>query len=162
MKRIMLPAILGAAAVVATACSSGASLYGGSAAAPSASAATTGVAVGVGNSNIGPLLVDEAGRSLYLFEADTTSSSTCYDACAQAWPPLLAGTATPKVEAGVTATELGTTKRKDGSTEVTYNGHPLYYYVADTKPGDITGQALNQFGADWYVVGPSGSKIDKG
>ena len=160
MKKLFLPAIFGATAVVATACGAGASLYGGSAASPSAAAQTTGVALAVGNSNLGPLLVDGNGRSLYLFEADTASASTCYDACAQAWPPLLSSSP-PKAETGVTPAQLGTTKRKDGSSEVTYNGHPLYYYVGDAKPGDLVGQGLNQFGASWYVLAPDGTKIDK-
>jgi len=162
MTKMILPAILGAAAVVATACGAGAGLYGGAAASPPTASGTTGVAVAVGTSNIGPLLVDGRGRTLYLFAADTSSSSTCYDACAQAWPPLLAGTATPRAETGVTAGELGTTKRRDGGAEVTYNGHPLYLYVGDAKPGDIVGQGLNQFGAAWYAVAPGGSKIDNG
>jgi len=115
--------------------------------------------VSVGNSGLGPLLVDGNGRTLYLFEADAPGSSTCYSVCAQAWPPLLANGA-PRAGAAITATELSTVRRNDGTTEVTYNGHPLYSYVGDALPGDATGQALNQFGAEWYVVGPGGSKID--
>ena len=159
MNRLTLPAVLGAAAVVATACGPGKSLYGGgppSSAPPTAAAA---VAVSVGNSALGPLLVDGNGRTLYLFESDAPGSSTCYSACAQAWPPLLANGA-PQAGAGITASELGSLRRSDGTTEVTYNGHPLYSYVGDARPGDTTGQALNQFGAEWYVVGPGGSKIN--
>ena len=159
MNRLVLPAVLGAAAVVATACGSGTSLYGGGPPPSPPPTAAAGVAVSIGNSSLGPLLVDGNGRTLYLFEADTSGSSTCYTACAQAWPPLVANGA-PRAGAGITTSELGTIRRGDGTIEVTYAGHPLYSYVGDARPGDITGQALNQFGAEWYVVGPGGSKIN--
>ena len=158
MNRLMLPAVLGAAAVVATACGAGGGLYGGGPPSSAPTTAAAGVAVSVGNSSLGPLLVDANGRTLYLFEADTSGSSTCYSLCAQAWPPLLTHGA-PNAGAGIAARELGTVRRTDGTTEVTYNGHPLYYYVGDAHPGDTTGQALNQFGAEWYAVGAGGSKI---
>lgn len=158
MNKLMLPAVLGAAAVVATACGTGSSLYGSSPPSPAPPPTGAGVAVGVGSSNLGPLLVDGNGRTLYLFEADSSGSSTCYSVCAQAWPPLLTH-GDPTANTGITARELGTVRRHDGTSEVTYNGHPLYYYVGDTRPGDTTGQALNQFGAEWYVLGPAGSKI---
>lgn len=151
--------MLGAAAVVATACGSGTSLYGGGPPPSPPPTAAAGVAVSIGNSSLGPLLVDGNGRTLYLFEADTSGSSTCYRARAQAWPPLVANGA-PRAGTGITTSELGTIRRNDGTTEVTYAGHPLYSYVGDARPGDITGQALNQFGAEWYVVGPGGSKIN--
>jgi predicted lipoprotein with Yx(FWY)xxD motif len=154
------PVLLGiaplAAAIAIAGCGGGgksASSYG---AAPATPTATT---VSVNPSKLGGFLTDAAGRSLYLFEADKTSSSTCYSACASIWPPLTTSGAV-KAESGVLAAHLGATKRTDGSTEVTYGGHPLYYYAGDSKPGDITGQGLNQFGAKWYVVGRNGSKID--
>jgi predicted lipoprotein with Yx(FWY)xxD motif len=85
--------------------------------------------------------------------------STCNGACASLWPPdTISGT--PKAGPGVDAAKLGTTKRSDGTLEVTYNGHPLYRYAPDTKAGQDTGQGLNQFGAKWYVLAASGSKID--
>jgi predicted lipoprotein with Yx(FWY)xxD motif len=111
--------------------------------------------------NVGTALVDRQGRTLYLFEADKGSKSTCNGACASIWPPdITAGK--PMAGPGVDAAKLGTTKRSDGTLEVTYNGHPLYRYAADTKVGEDAGQALDQFGAEWYVVGASGSKIDNG
>jgi predicted lipoprotein with Yx(FWY)xxD motif len=85
-------------------------------------------------------------------------ASTCYGACAALWPPLTT-TGKPHAGAGVSASLLGTTKRSDGKVEVTYNGHPLYYYVADTKRGQTTGQGLNQFGAPWWVLTPTGKEI---
>lgn len=110
------------------------------------------------DAKLGEHLVDAGGRSLYLFEQDKGSSSTCYGDCAKYWPPLLTNGA-PQAGAGVNASFLGTTRRNDGSTEVTYGGHPLYYVITDRGPGDATGQAVDNFGAPWYVVGPDGNKI---
>lgn len=110
------------------------------------------------DAKLGKHLVDGSGKTLYLFEQDATSSSTCYGDCAKYWPPLLTNGA-PQASGGVSASLLGTTKRNDGSTEVTYGGHPLYYVITDHNPGDATGQAVNNFGALWYVIGPDGNKI---
>ncbi|MDQ6777570.1 MAG: hypothetical protein M3071_15450 [Actinomycetota bacterium] len=140
----------------ATSSSGAAGAYG---AAPAATNTPSGpAAVDVGKSNLGKFLVDSKGRTLYLFVADTGSSSSCSGACAGAWPPLTT-TAKPVAGSGVKAALLGTTKRSDGSTEVTYAGHPLYYYAGDSGAGQTTGQALSQFGAPWYVVAPSGTAI---
>ena len=109
-------------------------------------------------SSLGTFLVDANGRALYLWDADHGSKSTCSGACAQAWPPLTT-TATPKASGAVKASLLGTIKRTDGSREVTYAGHPLYYYVGDTGPGQTTGQGSNGFGAPWWVVTPAGKAI---
>ncbi len=126
-------------------------------ASPSAATATATVAV-ANNSKLGMILLDGSGRTLYLFQADTGSSSTCSGSCATYWPPLLTNGA-PKAGAGANASLLGTAMRNDGTTEVTYAGHPLYYVVTDHNPGDATGQAVNNFGALWNVVGPDGKKI---
>jgi len=126
---------------------------------PSAPAVTTTATVAVAdNSKLGKILVDGSGKTLYLFEKDTTNASTCYDACATYWPPLLTKDA-PKAGAGVNASLLGTSKRSDGTVEVTYAGHPLYYVVTDHNPGDASGQGVNNFGAAWFVLGPDGKKI---
>jgi len=109
--------------------------------------------------NVGTALVDGQGRTLYLFEADKGPMSTCNGACASLWPPDTTS-GKPKAGPGVDAAKLGTTKRSDGTLEVTYNGHPLYRYAPDTKAGEDTGQGLNQFGAKWYVLAASGIKID--
>ena len=97
----------------------------------------------------------------YLFERDKTTKSTCYGACATYWPPLTTK-AKPRAGRGVIAGKLGTTKRRDGRLAVTYNRHPLYTFVADTKRGDTKGQDLNQFGAGWYVLSPKGVKVERG
>ena len=136
--------------------SGAAGAYGAPAPAASTTAAST--AVDVATSKLGKILVDSKGRTLYLFAADTGSSSTCSGACAGAWPPLTT-TKKPVAGSGANAALLGTTKRSDGTLEVTYAGHPLYYYAGDTGPGQTTGQALSQFGAPWYVVAPSGKAV---
>jgi predicted lipoprotein with Yx(FWY)xxD motif len=107
---------------------------------------------------LGTYLVDSAGRTLYLFEKDKTTKSRCYNACAQFWPPLLTS-GKPKASGRAKASLLSTTKRRDGTRQVTYKGHPLYYYTADTKAGDTKGQDVDAFGAEWYILAPSGNEI---
>jgi predicted lipoprotein with Yx(FWY)xxD motif len=109
-------------------------------------------------SSLGTFLVDGNGRTLYLWDADLGSKSTCTGACAQAWPPLTT-TGTPKASGAVKASLLGTTKRADGSREVTYAGHPLYTFAGDTQAGQTTGEGSNGFGAPWWVVTPAGEAL---
>ena len=109
-------------------------------------------------SSLGTFLVDANGRALYLWDADHGAKSTCSGACAQAWPPLTT-TSTPKASGKVEASLLGTTKRTDGSREVTYAGHPLYTFAGDTQAGQTTGQGSNGFGAPWWVVTPAGKAL---
>ncbi|HEX9099691.1 MAG TPA: hypothetical protein VF956_09425 [Candidatus Dormibacteraeota bacterium] len=126
---------------------------------PAASPAATGATIAVAtNSKLGQILVDGKGMTLYLFVADTGTSSTCYTSCAQIWPPVLTS-GPPQAGAGATASLLGTTTRTDGTTEVTYAGHPLYYFVQDKQPGDATGQGVNGFGGLWWVLTPSGAAM---
>lgn len=107
----------------------------------------------------GMALVDEDGKTLYLFEADKNGTSTCTGPCAAAWPPVTTSGA-PQAGSGVDKSLLGTVKRDDGTEQVTYNGHPLYYFVGDTGPGMDKGQGSKAFGAGWYVLNAKGSKID--
>lgn len=109
---------------------------------------------------LGTFLVDRSGHTLYLFEADKTSKSTCTGSCAAAWPPALTS-GKPTAGHGVKSSLIGTTKRSDGTTQVTYAGHPLYRFVKDTKPGTTKGEGSKAFGAEWYVVKPSGKKLEK-
>jgi predicted lipoprotein with Yx(FWY)xxD motif len=118
----------------------------------------TASVVSTKKSPLGTFLVDGRGRALYLFEADRGPVSACTGACAQAWPPLTT-TGTPKASGGVNASLLGTTKRADGTREVTYAGHPLYTYIGDTQPGQTTGQGSDGFGAPWWVVSTSGKPL---
>jgi predicted lipoprotein with Yx(FWY)xxD motif len=108
---------------------------------------------------LGTILVNAQGRSLYLFLKDKNGKSACSGACAKAWPPLMT-TGKPKAAGGANAKLLGTTKRSNG-TQVTYNGHPLYTFVQDTKAGQTKGQGSNFFGALWYVMGTNGKQITK-
>ena len=154
-----------AAALVLAACGSSSS-SSGSGSTPSYATTkpstpnTSGVApvLSTKTSSLGTFLVDGNGRTLYLWDADHGSTSTCSGACAQAWPPLTT-TATPKASGAVKTSLLGTTKRPDGSREVTYAGHPLYYFAGDTQPGQTTGQGSNGFGAPWWVVTPTGNAL---
>jgi predicted lipoprotein with Yx(FWY)xxD motif len=139
------------------ACGTAATGYGGGSAPSSPSRPAT---ISVRASSLGQILVDANGRTLYLFEADTTTASTCSGACAQAWPPLTTNGA-PKAAGSATQSLLGTTSRSDGTTQVTYNGHPLYRFVNDTKPGDTSGEGSTAFGAGWDVLSPAGDKIEK-
>jgi predicted lipoprotein with Yx(FWY)xxD motif len=126
---------------------------------PVASAAATGTTIKAANSKLGQILVDADGRTVYLFVADSGTTSNCNSAgCVQNWPPVLTKGA-PQAGPGVTASLLGATARKDGTTEVTYAGHPLYYFIADRQPGQVTGQGIDAFGGPWYVVSPSGTQI---
>ena len=116
------------------------------------------VAVAKG-SDLGPILVDSKGFTLYDFHKDKGGTSACYGACAATWPPLTAEGA-PKATSGAQASQLGTTKRKDGTVQVTYAGWPLYTYAADSKPGDTNGQDVSSFGAQWYALQPSGEEVE--
>lgn len=105
-------------------------------------------------------LVDAQGHTLYVFEKDERGDSYCNGACAAVWPPLETSSA-PTGSGGVDTAALGTIKRDDGETQVTYHGQPLYYYAGDAStPGKTKGQELEQFGAEWYVVGANGKPIE--
>jgi predicted lipoprotein with Yx(FWY)xxD motif len=122
---------------------------------------TGGTKVALANSPLGHILVDSKGITLYDFVKDKGTASACYGACAALWPPLTTK-GKPVAGRGVRASLLGTTKRKDGKLEVTYGGHPLYYFVTDRKPGQTTGQGVNQFGGPWWVISAAGKEIHRG
>jgi predicted lipoprotein with Yx(FWY)xxD motif len=158
-----LAALAVVSALVLAACGGGSS-YGGNnspstSTKASAPTATSSVAsISAKSSSLGTFLVDSKGRTLYLWDADHGSTSTCNGECATDWPPLTTKGA-PKAGAGVKASLLATSKRSDGTQEVTYAGHPLYYYAGDTAPGQTTGQGSAAFGAPWWVVTPAGKAI---
>jgi predicted lipoprotein with Yx(FWY)xxD motif len=126
-----------------------------------AGTAATGTKVDLAKSRFGRILVDSRGITLYDFALDKHGASACYGACAALWPPLVTK-GKPIAGPGVRASLLGTTKRKDGKLEVTYGGHPLYYFVTDRHSGQTTGQAVNQFGAPWWVISAAGKEIHRG
>lgn len=158
-------AVIPVVALTTAACGSS----GGGANASSGSPTTTATAalasgaqagtVGLADSKLGQILVDSEGRTLYLFKKDTTPTSTCTGACAAAWPPLRAdGQAT--VGTGLNASLAGTSPRSDGAPQVTYNGHPLYSFVKDEKPGDTNGEGVTAFGGEWDAVTPAGTAAE--
>jgi predicted lipoprotein with Yx(FWY)xxD motif len=129
-------------------------------AAPAAPKAPDGKATTIGeaNTSLGKILVDSQGRTIYLFQKDSGTKSTCSGACAVAWPPVRTS-GKPTVGSGLTAAKVATTPRSDGKPQVTYNGHPLYLFQEDQNPGDTNGQGINGFGAPWYVMSPAGDAI---
>ena len=133
----------------------------GAALAVGGNAAQRGTVVKLGSTHLGRVLVDSKGITLYDFVKDKGTKSVCYGACAALWPPLFT-TGKPIAGPGVRASLLGTTKRTDGKLEVTYGGHPLYYFVSDRKPGQTTGQAVNQFGGPWWVIDAQGKEVHRG
>ena len=110
------------------------------------------------DAKLGAILVDGSGKTVYLFVADKGTVSSCYTSCATIWPPMLT-TGAPQAGTGAKASLLGTTTRTDGKVEVTYAGHPLYYFIQDKKAGDATGQGINGFGGLWWVLSPAGAAI---
>ena len=150
MKRLSLAIVAVVAALAATGVL-GAGLAAGS-------PASSGTTVKVAKSRFGKIIVDGRGRSLYLFEKDRRGHSACSGACAAYWPPLLT-TGKPVAGTGAKKSLLGTIRRSNGKKQVTYNGHPLYRFVQDTRPGQVKGQDTNFFGGGWYVISPSGKKI---
>jgi predicted lipoprotein with Yx(FWY)xxD motif len=117
-----------------------------------------GETVKVADSRYGRILVDGDGRTLYLFDKERGGSSECYGACAQAWPPLLTK-GLPRAAGAADAKLIGTTKRSDGSVQVSYRGHPLYHYHGETEAGQVLCQNVSEFGGVWLVVDPGGDAI---
>lgn len=151
------------AALLAAACSSGSSSSpaGGSnpaSTAAGASAGGSGSTVISTASSSGATFLTDGGRAVYLWVKDSGGKSACSGACAGAWPPVTAaGTVT--ASGGANASDLATITRSDGTKQVTYNGHPLYFYAGDSGPGVVTGQGSDSFGAKWWLVSPSGSDV---
>ena len=149
-----------AAGLLATACGSaaGSTTAGSAAAATPASGSTTATVIESHGGSAGSFLTNGSGRAVYLWAADSMNKSTCSGACAGAWPPV---TTTGKVTAadGAKTADLGTITRSDGSKQVTYDGHALYYFAGDSGPGQTHGQGSDSFGAKWWLVAPAGMKI---
>jgi predicted lipoprotein with Yx(FWY)xxD motif len=155
---------LGAVAIAALAAGCGSAATTTSTSSPPASSGSSATGSGGGaatvqakSSGLGQILVDGSGRTLYLFKADTGTTSHCNGACAAAWPPDT--TNGKPMAGGVSSTLLGTTTRSDHTTQVTYQGHPLYYFAHDANPGEANGQGINAFGGLWFVLAPNGTAI---
>ena len=145
------PAAAATTAAAAAAPASAAPAGGSGAAAAPAGPATVAAKTGA----LGTYLVDGSGKSLYLYTPDTSTASTCYGQCVAFWPALLTNGA-PQAGSGATASMLGTSPRTDGTTQVTYNGHPLYYFKGDKAAGDTSGQGKE---GTWFLVAPAGTQI---
>ncbi len=117
---------------------------------------SSGLTIGTAKGSMGTYLVGASGRALYLWVADHGGKSACSGTCAQNWPPLTSAS-NPKTAGGVNAGDLGSITRTDGSKQVTYNGHPLYYYIGDSGAGMTSGEGSDQFGAKWWLVTPAGA-----
>jgi predicted lipoprotein with Yx(FWY)xxD motif len=130
------------------------------AAAPAVAIASSSTTIGSGKVKAGTVVVNSSGLTLYSFAHDSKNKSTCYGQCAKAWIPLTTkGSVVLKSGSGLSQTLVGKAKRTDGTTQVTYGGHPLYRYTGDTKAGQQNGQNKKQFGGHWYVVGKNGKWI---
>jgi predicted lipoprotein with Yx(FWY)xxD motif len=165
---------LGAAVVVAACSSGGTSSAAAPAAAPSSAAAPAspagasspssgasssgGTVITTAKSSAGTFLTNGSGRAVYLWVKDTGDMSNCNGACAGAWPPVTT-TATATASGSAKASDIGTITRSDGTKQVTYDGHPLYYFSGDSGPGTATGQGSDGFGAKWWLVAPTGSDV---
>ena len=155
-------ALLAAACSSAGSSSPAASSTPAGASAPSSAPASGGASasgatvITTASSSAGTFLTSGSGRAIYLWAKDTSGMSACTGACASAWPPVT-GTAT--VAGSAKASDLGTITRSDGTKQVTYDGHPLYYFAGDSGPGTATGQGSDSFGAKWWLVAPTGSDI---
>jgi predicted lipoprotein with Yx(FWY)xxD motif len=120
--------------------------------------AAKGTYVKVRKTSYGRILTDGKGRALYLFAREKARQAACYGACAKAWPPFYAR-GKLKAGKGVKQRRIGVTIRREKRTQVTYKGHPLYYYVTDKAPGQVTCQNVSEYGGKWLVVAPSGNAI---
>lgn len=167
LTRVPLPVKLGVllgSALLAAAC--GSSSNGstsspsgtGAAAGASSSASGSAMVITTKTGSAGTYLTDGSGRAVYLWVKDPSGKSVCEGACAGAWPPVTT-TGAPTASGGAMASDLGTITRSDGTKQVTYSGHPLYYFVGDKSAGSTAGQGLNGFGAKWWLLTPSGSSI---
>jgi predicted lipoprotein with Yx(FWY)xxD motif len=135
--------------------------FAASSAYSSASAGSRAARLGAASSSLGRIVVDSRGRTLYLFERDKGHRSTCYGACAAYWPPALTH-GKPRARAGLKRSLIGTTRRRNGTMQVTYAGHPLYRYAGDSGPGQTTGAGLQDFGGGWDPISPAGKKVESG
>jgi predicted lipoprotein with Yx(FWY)xxD motif len=152
---IVVAAIALAVAVAAIAIASSGSKKSSSAASTSSTAT-----IKLRSTSLGKIVVDSKGRTLYLFEKDKNGKSACSGQCAANWPPLLTN-GKPTVGSGLSSSKVGTTTRSGGKHQVTYGGHPLYRFIVDKgKPGSVKGEGLKAFGAEWYVVGANGKKVE--
>ncbi len=150
--------LAGAAALVVTALALAGCGGGSDTDATPTTASGTPATIGVANGSLGTILVDSQGRTLYMFQKDTGTKSTCFGKCAVNWPPLDASSK-PTEGSGADPAMVGTTSRPGGKSQVTYNGHPLYLFAGDKNAGDTNGEGVNAFGGNWYALTPAGDQV---
>ena len=156
--RIAAAAAIGVVGVVVAGCGAGGYGSSSSSAGSSASHAASGNALAAQSTGLGKILTTDGGRTLYLFAKDKGPMSTCSGACAAGWPPFTA-TKKPAVSGGASSSDIKLVRRSDGKMQVTYKGHPLYFFTGDTSSGQTNGEGVNAFGAPWWAVSTTGSKV---
>ena len=155
----LLAACSSAASSSSTPAASGATSTPAATASPTATGGSaTALVISTKSSSAGAFLTNGSGRAIYLWEKDSMNSSACSGGCASAWPPVTA-TGGLTAAGGVNKADLSTFTRSDGTKQVAYDGHPLYYFVGDSKPDEATGQGSDSFGAKWWLVDPAGTAI---
>jgi predicted lipoprotein with Yx(FWY)xxD motif len=161
MRRLsFIGSIAAAAALLIAGCGGGGS-NNSSTSTPAKSPSGTALVNSANTASLGDIVVGPNGKTLYLFRSDTSSKSTCSGACAAEWPPLTTNNGLTS-SGGVSKSALKTVRRSDGKMQVTFNGHPLYYFAGDSVPGQTNGQGLDTYGALWYALSPSGKEITTG
>jgi predicted lipoprotein with Yx(FWY)xxD motif len=143
-------------AAVAAGCGGGSATAASSE--PPKTASGQAATLGISKTGIGQILVNSQGHTLYLFKADQGTKSACTGACARAWPPLLVK-GTPALGKGINASLVHTATRPEGTTQLTYNGHPLYVFAQDQKAGETNGQGVSAFGASWFALSSAGNQV---
>jgi predicted lipoprotein with Yx(FWY)xxD motif len=172
--RIIVPPLLVGVAAAAAGCGGSSHSSSSAAAAPaksSTASATRAAATPSGAAGTPVLITTKHAKGLgtilaaghkqltvYMFEGDRRGASACTGACASVWPPV---TGRAGVAGTAMSADLGTISRAGGTTQVTYHGHPLYFFVKDKDDGDAYGEGVKAFGADWYALTPTGGKVDK-
>ena len=157
-RTLVAATVLASLALVTAACGSSSGRSAAASAAAGTSKPASAGTVAVASSNLGDILVDAQGRTIYLFGADTGTKSACSGACAVNWPPLVTS-GTPTVGNGAATSLVGTATRSGGEQQVIYNGHPLYLFAGDQKAGDTNGQGVNAFGGSWYALTAAGNQV---
>jgi len=161
MRRLSFIGSIAAAAALLIAGCGGGSSNNSSSSTPAKSPSGSALVNSASTASLGDLIVGPNGRTLYAFKKDTGAASACSGACASEWPPL---TTSGKLTSSgdVPMASLKTVKRDDGKLQVTFDGHPLYYFAGDSAPGQANGQGLDDFGASWWALSPSGKEITSG
>jgi predicted lipoprotein with Yx(FWY)xxD motif len=148
----------GVIALIVAGCGGGGGSSSSSGKPAASSSSASGATVTAATTSLGKIVTGANGRTLYRFAKDTGPTSMCTGACASNWPPYTAKTK-PAVSGGVSASAIKLVKRSDGTKQVTLDGHPLYFFAGDQAAGQINGQGVNEFGAKWYTVAPSGTQV---